>query len=91
MELRKPKPGVFRSAAPAIFQAPTSCCSSGSSRQFKYIISMSHRLGQVILNMTQELVQLTVSLRKRVFWGTPVTSLFFTPEFQNSNALLAQE
>ena len=56
----------------------------------KYIIELSHRVGQVRLQHDPRTYS-TMSLVLRVFWLPSVTSLFITPEFQNSNALLAQE
>ena len=55
----------------------------------KYIIELSHRVGQVLQHDPR--TYSTMSLVLRVFWLPSVTSLFITPEFQNSNALLAQE
>ena len=55
----------------------------------KCIIELSQLLGQVLQHDPR--TYSTMSLVLRVFWLPSVTSLFITPEFQNSNALLAQE
>ena len=44
----------------------------------KYIIELSHRVGQVRLQHDPRTYS-TMSLVLRVFWLPPVTSLFFTP------------
>ena len=46
---------------------------------------------QTMQQVSQENLKEDAVLVLRVFWLTPVTSLFLTPEFQNWNALLAQE